>query len=618
MTRAESAGGRRASIVDAPDEPLERPQPEDGHGEFNGRPVALGEPSDRHATLRTTLDLASPDAPGRALARLGVPALATGGLPPAVNPLAEVPTTSAEHWTARSNHGAFAVRALILGSRAALAELQRHEAVFAGDHGTLLGGDAVKWDAALQLGTIPAALVSTALAVKEGVDAGRKLRDQLATLDTNRQGHDDFAQSLRAADAAREARSAPEPLDAGQALAHLNYRQASMNAELLNRTMHVRAGQMAREMFGRLVGSGLNGFQGRGAFAANTFGKLAPAGLHWADAANGVTNVYNGATYVYQGGWEWQIAGEKVRAAGAALRRVEGLAVSDGQGVLRADLGAVGRKATEASRLAPPGAIAKQAKLAESIEQTVAVAGAHEVESIERVYGVVHGVFERNQVHARRHGKIERWFARVKTLYGVSGIVLGVVALGLLAAGAAATMGVLPAVVLGVGALYYAYSLGRGLWLDRRNRRDAARDHALLENAVAALDGSTGLQSLEAALLGDPKLQGNRYLAGHVLAAHLLDRSDLDLGTGRSRDHGSPAYLRRKLATRYLLASGMDRSDIRALKAAGTTSEGMRAACRVIGDHLYGGRARASMLEPGALFARLLRRRRPSTVAADT
>ena len=530
-----------------------------------------------------------------------------------------VPVTKPWHRADHMHHPAYCARALLLGGRAAVIATQ-DAGLFPGTH---VGGDAAKWDAGMQVFLMPFSLVNAALNVKDVIKTGVELRGQLRTMNEHEKKHQAFVEALKEQDEAKvrdddglaTGRDVTR-LDAQAAMAYLQYEDASRQAEQSQRTMQQRIWQGFRDGPSRLVGVAAHGVSAPILNLPNTFKDVVPSLGSFGGAAGAVTSTVHGITYTLHGWQELRTAKAKVKAVDDALERVDGIGTSKGNKAPIADLLKIAYKAAPFEKGAPLEhrerklAAAKQGKLKTAIrEVSLTQSGAAEIQMVQGVYGAINATFERNQVQAKELGRIEKWFGRIRMSYGIVSVALGVTTIALLIAGSVASMGMLTVVVVGVSGLYYAYSFGRHMWVARNNARQAAQESREFDKAFKTLEDRSPDQ-FEKLLLEDQELCSNRYLSGYLLAAHLCDRSDIKMRTGHSRDYASPVYLRRKLATRYLLASGMSRTTIRALKALADTPEGMTKVVGVVGDHLYGSRARATKIQSDAWWTRLLRPRR--------
>jgi hypothetical protein len=99
-----------------------------------------------------------------------------------------------------------------------------------------------------------------------------------------------------------------------------------------------------------------------------------------------------------------------------------------------------------------------------------------------------------------------------------------------------------------------------------RNRRQVREDREARAQAEEATRDKN-VAEVEQAMATRPELKQNKFLCAWLLTMHLTDRNDelADLPAEERDRH--PSYVRRKLATRYLLASGMDRHTLRSAKA---------------------------------------------------
>ena len=289
--------------------------------------------------------------------------------------------------------------------------------------------------------------------------------------------------------------------------------------------------------------------------------------------------IAGGVLHTAQAIKEWLNARRQIAQANEALEHVKDIAGGESGGV---DIDRV-------LQLAHGDDEAKRG----SIQGLLGEAGSPRSQQLSSVFGAIHTQFLTSQEAALRDGKHEKWHAWIRGSYGLAPTGVGVAtvvctALGLASGGIA---------LVGVGAVaagaYFLYSFAKYRRGCKTAARMVAQDRAQLEAVKTAAAGKTTEQIIEA-YRSNEDLRANKYMAAYVLYRQLVDRTDkLDgqkLGEALA-DGERDCRLRRKMATRYLLASGMNRHTVKALKSAADTAPAH--AFRVLVDHLIGGAARA-------------------------
>lgn len=296
---------------------------------------------------------------------------------------------------------------------------------------------------------------------------------------------------------------------------------------------------------------------------APVFGASASAAAALPSPLAPALSIVNGAMHFIQGVMEWRQAR---REHGTAGRHLQVAASLETRGQL--DLHKVFRSGAFARE---PSRAAAKAALPAAMPRALA-----------DVYHGIHQHFVTNQQRLQQAGKLSGQRGLLRMVFGAASTPLGVATLALaVTAASVASMGtaliVLPILTALVSTVWIAY-------VQRRSRNDRVAEQARQSQQQAQLEAWSMLQraganivQLEAHLLS-PQGRNNPYVAAGVMAMHLAMRS-----------HDGA---RHKSAVRYLLASGMDRMLVRALKLQAANGN-MAAVTEALQDHLLGKGPRA-------------------------
>jgi hypothetical protein len=263
--------------------------------------------------------------------------------------------------------------------------------------------------------------------------------------------------------------------------------------------------------------------------------------------------------------------------------------------------------------------LAKQAdtepsKVIKYTEAKDTVSDAADVTQVQELYSNFSTLFVQNNAREEASAEVAKSRAKLRMAYGAAATAIGVVGLALTIAGAGGPIGL--AVVGAAGAILGALWLGFAVYkvyAKRKDDRQKAELDAQQKNEAA--EGIVpDLAETETTFLASR----NGYIAVALIARHLSygkpldtkDRWDANAVAGnadatRQADHKPDAdrakeRFRSKTATRFLLNAGMNRTDVRALKALAKDPAEMNNVQAAIERYLLGSSAREMMAKAKA------------------